>query len=131
MENSPAVVMESEMDLENSRKRGRPRLYPENTDSYAKTGVIRKPIYLMKNVDASSEDDDAPTAVSSPEVDSDVPRDIEQPESPVSAASSQPVSKVFISVEGFKKRGPKPGQKRDKYKKRKKQVKRKEKAPVE
>lgn len=86
------------------KKRGRPALINRDVESsFAKTGVIRKPVYLLQKEEADSQ-----AAV---EVSSD--------SQPSSSGAREAVSKKFISVEPFTPRGPKPGQKRKPYKKRK------------
>ena len=119
------------------KKRGRPRIHMEISDSYAKTGIIRKPTYLLKKqlvdskVPAIASSSAKRYFLRSSPVDSSTDSDSvnesesDQQSSPLTYTSiKEPVSKVFISVEGFKKRGPKPGQKRNKYKKRKQATKR-------
>lgn len=110
------------------RKRGRPRVYVELDDTYAKTGIIRKPLYLLeklvvgkRELDFSSRSEAKEYCQLSSPTDSSAESDSVDEEDQSSPSKftgiKEPVSKVYISVEGFKKRGPKPGQKRNKYKK--------------
>lgn len=96
------------MQQATSPKRGRPRLYPRLVDSYAVTGVIRKPYFLAKM-----------SASRSTSYDGETDGNVVNLFPLMHTGITEPVAKLYISVEAFSMRGPKPGKKRNKYRKRK------------
>ena len=105
---SEMISTAENMQDASSRKRGRPRLYPRLTDSYAVTRVIRKPHILAKMSAVRPKTDDGETD-----------RKLTNGFPLMFTGITEPVSKLYISVEAFSMRGPKPGTKRNKYRKRK------------
>ena len=88
-------------------KRSRPRQYQKLVDSYAVTGFIRKPYFLAISSEACSKND---SGVTDSKLANRFPL--------MYTGITEPVSKLYISVEAFSMRGPKLDKKRNKYRKR-------------